>query len=270
MSQRMASGKLIAELRSVGGISDFERSKMYHLMHSYYERVSEADFKRDLLKKTHVFLLLDSGSHEIQGFSTMLAKEFDGPFGRYFGAFSGDTIVQKEYWGQRALQKAFTRFMIQRKLEKPWRPLYWFLISKGYKTYLLLANNFWKHYPRFERPMPSRTKAILNSFYGQLFPDAYQPESGRVIFAEDSCRLKQDVAPITPEMRARNPRIDFFERANPDWKNGVELACMGEIDVLNPFVYMGKAILRTFMPRKIEVSLPPQEPQSDSGVRTSQ
>ncbi len=49
--------------------------------------------------------------------------------------FSGDTIIEKEYWGNRALTCAMYRYIVSFKLRYPLVPVYWILISKGFKTY---------------------------------------------------------------------------------------------------------------------------------------
>ena len=40
--------------------------------------------------------------------------------------------------------------MIKLRIKYPFNELYWLLISKGYKTYLLLANNYYVYYPNIK------------------------------------------------------------------------------------------------------------------------
>lgn len=42
--------------------------------------------------------------------------------------------------------------------------------------------------------------------------------------------VRGDVAEITPKLKAANPHIAFFERANPEWRRGTELPCVGSCD----------------------------------------
>jgi hypothetical protein len=161
-----------------------------------------------------------------------------------YGVFSGDTVIEKQYWGRHALQKAFLRHMFREKLKRPFKPLYWLLITKGYKTYLMMANNFAEHFPRYELSPPADRKAIAEAFYLKLFPEHYDPATGLIRLPAEACCLKSGVAEISNEMIASNPRIAFFERANPEWRNGVELACLARMTLALPFRYAAKALIK--------------------------
>ena len=39
------------------------------------------------------------------------------------GVFSGDTIIERAYWGSRVLQIAFTKFMLAEKIRYPRQPI---------------------------------------------------------------------------------------------------------------------------------------------------
>ena len=76
-------------------------------------------------------ILLKDAGQTIQGFSTLLSLRVDMAGRRVRGVFSGDTVLDKCYWGSRALGKAFLRYLALEKLKSPAEPLYWLLISKG-------------------------------------------------------------------------------------------------------------------------------------------
>lgn len=160
-----------------------------------------------------MILLRDKKSKLIQGFSTILKSEIEVEIGakkiKSKAIFSGDTILEKPYWGNPALGKAFLRYLWLEKVKAPFDPLYWFLISKGYKTYLLMANNFATHYPRFEQETPSDIQKIIIDFYKNRYGDEFLHDKFLIKMAENSCRLKENVAAITDQDR-RHPRIAFF------------------------------------------------------------
>lgn len=241
---KMGSGVLNAKLVPTDKILPSDRMRMFRLMQKYYHGVTQEIFDNDLNRKMGSFILRDTGSNEIQGFSTIFVREMNINGKACQAIFSGDTIIEEGYWGQRALQRAFARFLYQTKFKRPFQPLYWFLISKGYKTYLLLANNFFIHYPRYEKPIPPHMKATMDLFYGDLYPKNYQPDTGLIVFDGDACRLKTGVADLTPELTQKNRRIAFFERANPEWRSGIELACAAEVTWLTPGHYIAKTILK--------------------------
>lgn len=223
-------------------ISAAMRREMFALFQRYYEQVDFERFEADLRPKQFVILLFDS-ENRVQGFSTLqhlLVYRNGRPIR---GIFSGDTVVDERYWGQRTLGRVFLRHLWMEKCRRPFAPLWWFLISKGYKTYLLMANSFPEHYPRFEEPTPNDAQEVMDAFAGQMFPDAYQKESGTIEFAVPHGQLKNRVAPITPDL-LENPRIAFYQERNPGWRLGTELACVAKMTWSLPLYYTAKAMLK--------------------------
>ncbi|MEZ0372201.1 MAG: hypothetical protein ACAI44_24145 [Candidatus Sericytochromatia bacterium] len=264
--------KLNAACVRVNSLKPAEIDEMFRLFCDYYANVSYEQFKTDLLKKEHVFVMRDPRLPDIKGFSTIVAVEATtvgkdaGRTAR--GFFSGDTVIHQDYWGQGALGIAFLKFLFLQKLRRPFSPLYWFLISKGYKTYLMMANNFACYYPRYDQPTPPDIQVLLDSFATQLYPESYQPATGLIVHPEDQAkdRLKTQVAPICEKLLLENPRIAFFAERNPGWKQGDELACLGEMTFMMPFEYQFKLLrkqtLRIFgrlLPGFKPSPLPPTE-----------
>lgn len=210
-------------------LSTPDRDRMYAIFTTYYEHVSRPRFDADLAEKDAVIVMRTRRQQAIQGFSTLRHLDLDVDGRRVFGLFSGDTVMERPYWGQRALHRAFLRYFVWQQLKRPWTPCYWFLISKGYKTYLLMTNNMPIHYPRYERDMPDDQRRIRDAFATRLFPLQFDARSGLITFPGLSCRLKANVAPITAAMCQANPRIAFFARLNPGWQDGTELACLARL-----------------------------------------
>ncbi|MEW6213542.1 MAG: hypothetical protein AB1631_34925, partial [Acidobacteriota bacterium] len=146
---RSNRSKLKAAVAPVPSLAQTDRERMFELMRSYYDWVSREKFLSDLSNKNDVILLRDSAGR-IQGFSTLriVSLKADGKTLR--AVFSGDTVIERAFWGQRVLGKAFLRYLFHQKIRHPFDPLYWLLISKGYKTYLMMANNFSEYYPRYD------------------------------------------------------------------------------------------------------------------------
>jgi len=240
---RAASGSLTAAVVRVTKLSPADKARMFELMRQSYDAVTEQQFLFDLGQKDDVILLRDRGDEIIRGFSTL--ARLRARWGRQTlrGVFSGDTVIEPQYWGRRTLGKAFLKFMWWQKLRHPASPLYWLLISKGYKTYLMMANNFSEHYPRCERPTPADKQAIIEAFYTTLFPKEYDPRTGLVRFGAAACRLKAGVAGISPELAQSNRRVAFFQQVNPDWTRGVELACLARMTWWMPLAYWLKVTL---------------------------
>jgi hypothetical protein len=217
--------------------------EMYDLFSRYYDNVSLDVFTRDMSEKTGIILLWDKQSGRIAGFSTLTCTELEVNGKRALGVFSGDTILEREYWGAKALQRVFYLCMLKERLRRPIRPMFWLLISKGYKTYLLLANNFLRYYPdkdgRFDW-----LEGYVDLYCRKLFPQSFCERRRLIDFGEGYTHLKGDVTPITDEMRARSGKIRFFEQRNPTWQRGTELPCIGVVgyrDALRyPFLLLKK------------------------------
>lgn len=218
-------------------ISVQDLKRMYSIYQKYYANTSYEIFETDFLKKTGVFLIREPQNRQIVGFSTILERDFlvDGKAQHAF--FSGDTIIEQEYWGSRALQRAMYRYIITYKIRHPFSPVYWILISKGFKTYLLLANNYYSYYPHYGNKN-ERLEGYVTSYCEQYFSEYYDPQTGLINFGNDYQPLKGDVAPITKEMRLKNQKIEFFENKNPTWEDGTELPCIGEITWFDMYRYV--------------------------------
>ena len=157
--------------------------------------------------------------------------------------------MDRAHWGQRVLGRAFLRYLFGKKARHPLRPFWWFLITKGYKTYLLMANNFPEHYPACERETPAGVQAVLDAFGQGCFAEAYDASSGLITFPESLGQLKRGVADVTPELLTR-PRIAFFQERNATWAEGTELACIARMTWTMPIRYAVKAQIRRWQRRR--------------------
>lgn len=234
--------KVFAEVRAIEDITSLEIERMYSIFAKYYINHNREQFAIDLMEKNHVILLRDAKNKTIQGFSTLLQVNMKSFGFNALAIYSGDTVLEKEYWGNKALGVAFLKYLWLEKVKNPFRPVYWFLISKGYKTYLLMANNFKTHFPRIEMPTPARYKSLMDSFYGDRFKGFYKPDQGVIEFDSASCCLKEKVAEISADL-FKNKKIKYFAKMNPNWDRGHELACIAEMTLIMPLQYFVKKTL---------------------------
>lgn len=237
----MRSSRLISEISRSGKLSGCEKETMYQLMTTHYDRVSRTQFDQDLAEKDAVILLRDSTDHSICGFSTQKIMQLvvDGVLLRVI--FSGDTIIARAYWGEQELGHAWSRLVAEIRNEQPEQPLYWFLISKGYRTYLYLPLFFHEFYPRYDRPTPPREQKILDLLALARYPQHYDLGRGLIVFPESHGNLKGDLAEIS-EHRLRNPHIRYFLERNPGYAEGHELACLAEISATNMRSYAARTV----------------------------
>ncbi len=208
----------------------FEILRMHAIFETYYDHGPIDTFMRDLTKKDGVFLVRRKKDQGIVGFSTLGIYHFEHEGRRVKGLFSGDTIIEKAYWGSRTLQTAFARKLLIEALKRPFSKQYWLLISKGYKTYLLLARNFPTYYPD-HRQEHAGLKDLVVNYCEQLYPGHLDQERMVLTFGEQANCLKEEVAPITEALRQADPAIDFFAQRNPQWAQGHELPCVAQADL---------------------------------------
>jgi hypothetical protein len=234
---------LIAVTVRVKKIKRHEIERMYELFSEYYANHTLQTFEHDLFEKNHVILLRDKKNGSLQGFSTLLRVPLKKSGKSVLGVYSGDTVINKEYWGSPALGIEFLKYLWKLKVKRPTTPVYWFLISKGYKTYLLMANNFSTHYPRYENEIPKEYQSLMSDFYSMKFKENYSSATGLIHYKGKACALKEHVADITPELM-KDPRVAFFQEKNPHWSEGDELACIAKMTFMMPFKYAFKKAMK--------------------------
>lgn len=244
-------------------IGDALKKTMFSLFRQYYADVDFHRFSVDLSEKTSVIMLWDrsksttsmtstgsaiSTAPYLFGFSTVLVREV--PEGGRI-VYSGDTVVDSDYWGSRTLQSAFSRVLFQTRLRHPFSPLYWMLISKGFKTYMLMRRNFKVSFPNTHGVATPELLKIKNDFYKGKFGDHYDAETSIIDFGSSIGRVKDQVA-MPSEKDRMNPEVKFFLAKNPRYHQGVELACIANIR----WVDIGHIIFKYAFPFMKRLPLP--------------
>jgi len=235
-------GRLVASTRRVDSLDAATRAAMWELYARYYARVDEARFFADLDEKDDVVIVRDARDRSVQGFTTLRAYTQEVGGRRVRVVFSGDTVIATPYQGQSALQVAFVRYVVGLVVRHR-EPVWWFLISKGYKTYLLMSRNFLEYWPRHERATSADGQALIDGLARARFGDAYRPELGVVRFAPPGPRLIAGAAPLDPAAADR-PDVRFFFAANPGWEDGDELCCVGRVDLAMALNYLARLAAR--------------------------
>lgn len=234
--------KVKVKILTIAGFPQHRLTELFDLFKKYYEEVSFEQFKKDFLEKTHLFLLTDR--NRVIGFSTIKRHKLKSiPKATFM--FSGDTVVDKEYWGSKGLQKAFFYYIVQSKLMTPKEPLYWCLISKGHKTYLMMKRNFESSFPDFSRETPKDILDIQHAYYLDRYQGYYKPQTGLIIFPESKGQVVGDLA--KPDEKAKlNSHVQHFLKLNPNYEKGEELACIAEIRFSDFAKHVGKYFLPKF------------------------
>lgn len=213
-------------------LSRDQRDRMFELMAAHFEGVSRRNFERDLDEKRWVVVLRDTLSGEIQGFSTMLILEAEVAGQPIKAVFSGDTIVHRDYWGETELASVWGGFVLSLVESHRDCRFYWFLISKGYRTYKFLPVYFQDFYPRHDAPTPAFEAELIRRLAEAKFPGRFDPESGVIRFEGPKDRLRPELAQVSAG-RLNDPHIRFFHERNTGFADGDELACVASLSPEN-------------------------------------
>jgi hypothetical protein len=220
--------KLIGRLVHAVDLTPQDRDAMFDLMDRHYAQVSRETFEVDLDEKQWVIQVLDPHTETVCGFSTQMLLEVDVAGRAVKALFSGDTIVDREHWGDNALAHVWGRLALSLINDFGEGDLYWFLISKGYKTYRFLPVFFRDFYPRYDSPTPTWAREVIDVLGRARYPAAYDPAAGVIRAWPEKDRLREGVANVTPE-RLRDPHVRFFVEQNPGHPQGEELCCLAPL-----------------------------------------
>jgi hypothetical protein len=233
--------QLVSQSIPLTEISSNEILEMYALFQSHYDQTTYEIFIRDLSNKNWVVILRDAENANIEGFSTLAFYESTIEGHTVGVVFSGDTIIRKKFWGTPELPKQWIETVLKVGQELH-EPLYWLLISSGYKTYRFLPVFFKEFYPRYDRATPKDYQKIIDQLANERFGEDYHQSAGVVRFSEGATPLAKGVADMKSS-RLQDKHVMFFQEKNPDHACGDELVCVTVIHPEN-FTAAGKRMVR--------------------------
>lgn len=208
-------------------LAEEDRAQMLELHCCYFENVHRDVFLRDMAEKDWVIVLRDPCGN-IAGFSTVRFVPLCVEGENALFLFSGDTVVARQHRRCGALAGAFGHVMLRALDEDARSSCYWFLISKGHRTYRFLPLYFRRFFPNCETPTPLRYDRLVRAIGEHLFGEAYDAGSGIVRHAGLGDRLAPGTCDV-PEGRASDPHVRLFMARNPHYAQGDELACITDV-----------------------------------------
>lgn len=219
-----------SEVIPVSELEERQIAEMSALYLANYAGSNDARFRSDLLEKDHALLVFSGIA--LVGFTTIKSFEVEWKAKPIGIVFSGDTIVDPHHWGQRELAFAWLEHVGGIKAASPERPLYWFLLVKGHRTYRYLSVFARRFYPCWQDGAGQPLKPLADFLASARYGDDYNPQSGVVEFAESRGHLHLAIAhPDRDELERQDVR--FFLESNPDYLQGNELVCVCELAVGN-------------------------------------
>jgi hypothetical protein len=243
-ASKREAGRLTGRIVPQPKLDARERLAMFDLLSTSFVGVDLGTFEGDLAQKNWAILLEDDGG-QLRGFSTLLVyrsgvgSDLDFLVGGnpvsptrksrsdpMTVVYSGDTIVDRAWWGSSALPLTWLRAVRELAPSQAGEAIYWLLLTSGYRTYRFLPVFFREYYPRVDSEPAA--KSLLDTLAGEQFGDLYDPSRGIVRFTRPQVLVPEllDV----PQGRARDRHVSFFLDRNPGYVCGDELACLTRID----------------------------------------
>ncbi len=217
-------GRLVArkDLRSA------DVDAMYRLLDRHFAGVGRAGFEADLADKGWAVLV--EGTERLVGFSTFrLDRE------RVRGedatvVFSGDTIVEPEAWGSRALPRTWIQSVRSLHEAVGGGPVWWLLLTSGFRTYRFLPV-FCRAYHSGPATEGDELGEVAACLARRRFGDRYDAATGIVRLPRPQ-RLRRPLLEIPPGRR-EDPHVRRFLELNPGHARGDELVSVAPLDDAN-------------------------------------
>lgn len=210
---------------SIASLSVRQIEQMFRLMAKYYQNMVKETFLKDLREKKEAILLVDQ-SGMIRGFSTIAAMACDIGGETVSAIFSGDTIIDKDYRNNTELSNCFCSYLWSNAQGD--RRCYWYLISKGYKTYRHLSVFFNDFCPSFMNETSEFERELIEKLSRIRYGGRFNKETG-ILEAENGAVCLKCGLSERESANLDNPHIRYFFEKNPGFIQGDELACIAEV-----------------------------------------
>jgi hypothetical protein len=199
------------------------RDAMYRLFVTYYDRADRICFDKQLSEKDEVITIWHDGV--LCGFTTLQWFLFSHEGREVSVIFSGDTIIDRRYWGHQELAAAWLRQVGLWSQRCPDRPLYWLLIVKGHRTYRYMPAFGIEFVPNWrEGAGTQELLSLRDGLARHRFGGEFDAGTGVARFRNGN-RLRPEIAQPTERERCR-PDVAFFLESNPGYAEGDELVCL--------------------------------------------
>ena len=222
--------KLRSAVHNVQSLAQADRDRLFRLMEQSYANKQRDCFNTDLDAKQWVILVRRPDDDRIVGFSTQTLLEACVGGNQICALYSGDTVVDRSDWGDPALAHAWGNFalvlMDQHPIERG--PLYWFLTSKGFRTYHYLPLFFRHFFPCPDMETPGLEQSIIDVLGKLVGRERYDAEHGIIRTDGHSDFVRPEIADLGAR-RKNDKHVCFFAERNPSFAQGDELCCLAPL-----------------------------------------
>lgn len=235
----------LTKFTTTARLNQSTQEKMAELYLANYDGTNLSLFQADLVDKDEVLLLYSDSN--LVGFTTFKIYLKDWNNQQIKILYSGDTIVDRNHWGQQALAFAWIGRMGEIKRQDPDIPFYWFLLVKGHRTFKYMPVFGKSFYPNWSIDR-SDLKPLAIILAEEKFGSEFNSTTGVVEFKTSRGHLKAEIANPSEEDMTKEA-VQFFVARNPNYINGHELVCICEMEEHN----MKPLTKRLFRKSSIEI-----------------
>lgn len=241
-----------SELFAIQDLSPADRHEMITLLCTQFDGVTEDSFTSDLADKNWV-LLIRNAEAQIRAFSTLHIYPtcFEGR--DLWVLFSGDTVVSPELWRSSSLMQAWWPAILGLQVAYGAEPLYWLLISSGYRTYRYLPALARSFHPQVGHETEPQDLRLVNWLASKRFGRNFDPATG-VVTLDHPYQLRPELRDI-PQERLSDPNITHFLQLNPGFADGDELVCLARITPAN-LTRLGQRLVDHALPYELKSAIP--------------
>jgi hypothetical protein len=220
--------KLQGSLIGAGDLTARERDAMFRLMDETFANVRRDAFDADMAAKDWVIRVHDPESRKLVGFSTQVLLGPETLGADVWVLYSGDTVVERQYWGDVALAHVWGRLALDLIDLYGNEPLYWFLTSKGFRTYRYLPMFFKEWFPQSGRETPAYERQLIDAMGVRLAPRCYDDRTQVIRAGEWKDFVRPGIS--DPVGRAASDEhVRYFLERNPRYDRGDELCCLAPL-----------------------------------------
>jgi hypothetical protein len=224
--------RLSSSIIEVQQLTSKERQSMFDLMQQCYENIHRDKFEEDLDAKWSVIQVHDPANDRLVGFSTQVMLEASVDYKSITALFSGDTVVQPSHWGDPALAHEWGQLALRLIDQHPPGKLYWFLTSKGFRTYRYLPLFFRQYFPCVGEELEHDHSAAVDALGQMIGGQRYDSTRQVILSTPDKDYVRWDIS--DPNARKNNdPHVRFFLERNPGCVHGDELCCIAPLSRQN-------------------------------------
>lgn len=142
--------------------------------------------------------------------------------------YVGNTWLAPQHRGKNLFYVLTVLAFVEMMLRWPRTPRYAFFGCNSFRSYLKLARNYPKYWPRRGTDTPAFEHALIQHLAAEYYGP--QVDAQRLVLeAEPETRSFKEADSAIPASLVNDPELRYFVTRNPGYARGSKLMCLGEL-----------------------------------------